>query len=502
MKTKYPDKIAVMKRAQELVDACISFGSLDGYERLSKTNKGDLGQIIEESWFEYKPNSDKDPDFKEAGVELKVSPYKHTRNGVSAKERLVCDIINYVEEAEKNSFEDSAFWHKCKCICLLSYLWREGIPKEDLFVDHATLLDEYPEEDLLIIKHDWKIIIDKIRAGEAHLITEGDTMYLAACTKGESSATVREQPYSKIPAKQRAYSLKTTYMTHLLRKYVFGEEEDEHVIKDYRLLEKLSFDDIVTKMFEPYIGYTTLEIARALGIVVKDTKAKNLNAVVTQRILGIIGNPDRAEEFRNANITVKTIVVGSDDKPEQNMSFPEFSFTDIISQEWEDSDVYSQMAASRFLFVVFQRDNKNYSPILRDVFFWNMPAEDIEKLQSVWEKTRQEIRNGVVLTLRNGKIYNSLPNQTDSCVAHVRPHTAHAAYVLDDGTVIGDPKHDANPLPDGRWMTKQCFWFNKGYIQAVINKHSERPSYTSDNSYQIAAEKPATYGNVGKDEIK
>lgn len=499
MSVKYPNKTAVMKRAQELADAKISFGSLDGYARLSKTNKGDLGQIIEESWFEYKPNSDKDPDFKEAGVELKVSPYKQTKNGVSAKERLVCDIINYVEEAEKTTFEDSAFWRKCKCICLLSYLWREGIPKEELFVDHATLLDEYPEEDLLIIKHDWEIIIEKIRAGEAHLITEGDTMYLAACTKGESSATVREQPYSNVPAKQRAYSLKTTYMTHLLRKYVFGEEENEHIIKDYRLLEKSNFDDIVVSMFAPYVGHSTLDIARMLGIVVKDSKAKNLNAVVTRRILRIIGNPDRAEEFRNANITVKTIVVGRDDKPEQNMSFPEFSFLEIISQEWEDSDVYAQMAASRFLFVVFQRDNKENSPILRGAFFWNMPAEDIEELYRVWEKTRAEIRNGVVLTLKKGKVFNSLPNQTDSSVAHVRPHTDHAAYILGDGTVIGDPEHDANPLPDGRQMTKQCFWFNKEYIQSVIKKNSEPLKYSEDQPYLMVAEQAASYSNVKKD---
>lgn len=470
----YPTKESVMRRAQELVDARIPFGMLDVSGRLSGRNKGDLGQIVEEGWYGYKPNNNAEPDFAEAGVELKVSPYKHTRNGVSAKERLVCDIINYMEEVEK-TFETSTFWHKCKCICLLSYEWFKGIPKEDMFVDHATLLNEYPIEDLLIIRHDWEVIIQKIRDGEAHLLTEGDTMYLAACTKGSlAESSYRQQPFSRIPAKQRAYSLKTTYMTRLLRKYVFGEDEDEHIIKDWRILETSSFDDVVLDMFSPYLGLSTKQIASMLGMPWRDDASKSINASVTRRILGIIGDPDRAEEFKNANISVKTVVVNHNNMPEQCMSFPSFSFIDILDQEWEESDVYNQMAASRFLFVVFERDSKAHIPFLRQAFFWNMPAEDIEELRQVWIKTRIAIRHGAGLRLVGRTVRNTLPKSTESDIAHVRPHTNRAAYRLADGTIIGEPDKYANPLPDGQWMTKQCFWFNKGYTQKIITQ-AEKP---------------------------
>ena len=67
--------------------------------------------------------------------------------------------------------------------------------------------------DLEIIKQDWQTIIDKIKAGEAHNISEGDTMYLAACTKGANAKSIRKQPFSNIPAKQRAFSLKSSYMS-------------------------------------------------------------------------------------------------------------------------------------------------------------------------------------------------------------------------------------------------------------------------------------------------
>lgn len=464
----YPTKESVMRRAQQLVDAAIPFGTLDVSGRLSSRNKGDLGQIIEEEWFGYKPNSDAEPDFAEAGVELKVSPYKMTRNGVSAKERLVCDIINYMEEVDK-TFETSAFWHKCKCICLLSYRWAEGVSKANMHVDHATLLNEYPVEDLLIIRHDWEVIIRKIRAGEAHLLTEGDTMYLSACTKGATAATsLRQQPFSTVKAKQRAYSLKTTYMTRLLRKYVFGEAEDEHIIKDWQLLKAASFDDIVLRMFAPYLGQSTRDIAHSMGQDWSTIPAKSVNASVTRRILGITGDPNRAEEFKNANISVKTIVVNRNNRPEQSMSFPAFSFMDLLNQEWEDSDVYNQMAASRFLFVVFERENKAQIPVLRRAFFWNMPIKDIEELQRVWENAREAIRNGAGLRRVGGRIMNKLPKASESYLAHVRPHASRAAYKLADGTVIGNVDRDANSLPDGQWMTTQCFWFNKSYTKQII----------------------------------
>lgn len=473
MSTTYPTKESVMQRAQELVNAKIPFGGLDVSGRLSDSNKGDLGQIIEEGWYGYTPNNDAEPDFAEAGVELKVSPYKYTKNGVSAKERLVCDIINYMEEVNK-TFETSAFWYKCRCICLLSYQWLEGVAKADMFVDHATLINEYPHEDLLIIKHDWEVIIQKIRAGEAHLLTEGDTMYLAACTKGATAdSSYRQQPFNRLLAKQRAYSLKTTYMTRLLRKYVFGEDEDEHIIKDWRLLETACFDDVVLSMFQPYLRLSSREIVERLGMVWDNDIAKNVNASVTRRILGITGDPDRAEEFKDANISVKTIVVNRNNQPEQCMSFPGFSFLDILDQTWEDSDVYSQMAVSRFLFVVFERENKTEISFLRQVFFWNMPTADIEELRRVWENAKIAIRNGAGLHLVGTTVKNTLPKETDSYLAHVRPHAKCAAYRLADGTVIGNPDRDANPLPNGQWMTTQCFWFNKGYVQSIITQAEE-----------------------------
>ena len=41
-----------------------------------ETNKGGLGQLIEKYLFGMDNNSDSEPDFMPAGIELKVTPYK------------------------------------------------------------------------------------------------------------------------------------------------------------------------------------------------------------------------------------------------------------------------------------------------------------------------------------------------------------------------------------------------------------------------------------------
>lgn len=77
-------------------------------------NKGSLGNIIEESVLHYPINSDKEADIQVGDIryELKVTPLKHSGRGkikkTVAKERLVLDIINYLELPDED-FETSQF---------------------------------------------------------------------------------------------------------------------------------------------------------------------------------------------------------------------------------------------------------------------------------------------------------------------------------------------------------------------------------------------------------
>ena len=257
--TEYKTKEQILKKANEAIG--IPLKDIDKTGRLKK-GKGAIGTVIEESWFGYSPNSEAEPDFPEAKVELKVTPYIKGRDGkIRAKERLVCNIINYMEEYDK-TFETSSFWHKCETMLLMSYEHIKDVSKGEFKIDKAVLFS-FPEKDLVIIENDWKTIMDKVRKGEAHLISEGDTMYLAACTKGANASSVRPQPCSDIPAKQRAYSLKASYMTQILNQYIFGTATNECIITDWKQLQKHSFEDIIVEKLRPYFGNTQEQLKKS-----------------------------------------------------------------------------------------------------------------------------------------------------------------------------------------------------------------------------------------------
>ena len=444
--TQYVTKEAVLKRAREAIG--IPLKEIDQTGRLN-TGKGAVGTTIEESWYGYTPNSESEPDFPEAGVGLKATPYVRGPKGIRAKERLVCNIINYMEEYSK-TFQTSAFWHKCQTILLMSYEHRDGVSKGDFTIDEAALFS-FPEEDLAIIEKDWETIMEKVRAGRAHELSEGDTYYLAACTKGANAGSVRQQPFSAEPAKQRAYSLKTGYMTQILNKYIFGTEESERVVKDWRILQEKSFDQYVVEKVTPYIGMTQAELKARFGV---ESTAKNLNEILLARMLEVKGKIAYTDEFQKAGIVPKTIRVRRDGTIKESMSFPTFDFIRLSQEtEWEESELYEYLAPTKFLFVIFQEDERE-ELVFERVKFWNIPAEDMEEVHRVWARTVETIRRGVKLVDTGHGISNDLPKQSESPVAHVRPH--------------GRDASDKLPLPDGRMMTKQCFWLNRAYIAQQI----------------------------------
>jgi len=469
--TNYKTKEDVLKRAQEAIG--IPLKNIDKTGRLS-TGKGAIGTVLEESWFGYTPNSESEPDFPEAGVELKATPYLRTRSGIRAKERLVCNIINYMTEWDK-TFKTSDFWHKCETLLIMSYEHRAEKPKGDFTIDKAVLFS-YPTEDLIIIEQDWQKIIDKVRAGQAHLITEGDTLYLAACTKGVDASSVRQQPFNSIPAKQRAYSLKSSYMTRVLNSYIFGTKEDEHIIKDWRVLITSSFEEVIIERLQPHYGQTVARLCDYYGLI---TGAKNVNELLLSKMLGIEGRASQTSEFQNANVIPKTIRIQKNGTIKESMSFPTFKFTEIIDEDWESSKLREMLEPTKFMFVIF-RENASGEYVFERVMFWNMPANDLEEVQKVWEKTVSVIKEGVRL-VRDGNITrNNLPKQSENRVAHVRPH--------------GKDANDTYPLPDGRRMTKQCFWLNRTYVESVVGaKHGSQTVYEIKPSYSLIADERGKY---------
>ncbi len=99
-----------------------------------------MGTLIEERFFGYKANSDREADFAEAGVELKATCYgmvtKRRKLIASAGERLVLTMISYDEEAPLSLY-DSHLWKKCKSILLVWYHRDKTIDPYDQRIEHV-----------------------------------------------------------------------------------------------------------------------------------------------------------------------------------------------------------------------------------------------------------------------------------------------------------------------------------------------------------------------------
>jgi len=422
-------------------------------------DKGGYGKTTEKYYFKYEPNSDAEPDFKEAGLELKCSPLKTLKNGdFRSKERLVLNIINYLE-VHKEDFENSSFWKKNAHLLLVFYLHDSNLDLLDYLI---KLVDgwQYPDEDLKIIKQDWEFINQKIKNGKAHELSEGDTFYLGACTKGSTALkSFRNQPFNEEQAKQRAYSLKQGYVNHIIAN--IAQEETAvygKIIERPEILDKVqSIEEIVILKFRPFYGKSAKQVEQELGLDL-NKKAKNYFANLTNTILGLeLGQ--KIEEFEKADIQVKTIRLKENNLPKEDISFPTFDYQELIETDWEDSE-FKNILESKFFFVFYQFEGE--SLILRKVKFWNMPHSDILEAKNVWEEMVKTVSNGEIVkeVTEKGVRKTFFPKKTDNRISHVRPHARNSEDTYELPL--------ADKLTGLTEYTKHCFWLNAGYVKDKI----------------------------------
>ena len=445
---------SIIKYAKELIDSTLR-EKCPNIDSKYYHGKGSYGQLLEKYYFGYEPNSIAEPDFLEAGIELKSSPLKKLKNGeYRSKERIVLNIIDYCKVYEE-SFPQSSFYKKNAHLLLVFYLYEENKLPIDYFIKLVSNW-EYPKEDLLIIKQDWEKIKQKIIDGKAHEISEGDTFYLGACTKGSKGDNLRKQPNNLLPAKQRAFSLKQGYVNHIIanisknKSGIYGKI----IENDDQLMIFSSFDDLVVNRFKPFYGLTTKQIEEKLGISL-NSKAKGYYALLTKAILGIEKNK-KVLEFDKADIEFKTVRLKNNDLPKEDISFPAFKYEELIKEKWDDSPFKNKLE-KKYFFVFYKITEKGC--ILKKVVFWNMPYSDIEEAKEIWSVTRKLIFKGKIVKelSRDGRRKTYFPSNR---ISHVRPHAQN--------------KNDCYPLPvrdklTGNFeYTKHCFWLNASYVRDEI----------------------------------
>lgn len=410
----------------------------------SRFDKGMVGQLVER-YFNIRQNSDSQPDFLEAGVELKVVPLKEIsrpKRAFKVKERTSITMINYGTLLNEQ-WSTASVRGKCESILFVYY---HHIPHADV-LDYpiVEVMEWSPQADLTAqLERDWTVVHAKVRRGRAHQISERDGKVLGAATKGQGGVTV-SQPRSPTPAKPRAWALKPSLTTWLF-------EDHRGKLKQVSIREALGlsvtdeFEAAALARLKPSVGESIKDLAATLRIPFGGGKANV--AIFVRRLLGLVNDRARVREFEQQGILVKTVPLSPDGRQiYESMSFARFDHMKVIDETWDESDL--RLHLQRLLVVPIVRRVRSEPRALNRLgtpFFWSPTDSELEGIGREWTTFVELIRNGQA---------DALPTAAETKFIHVRPK--------------GRDGSDHEPAPGLPSVMKKSFWLNSEFVQGVIS---------------------------------
>jgi len=361
-----------------------SFEELDKYGYLeNKRDKGRYGKIVETGFYKYSTNNDARADFESIGVELKVAGFiKNKNKTIKSKERISLGMIDY-DKLIFEEFEFSKLLFKNKKLLIIWYEYLKGVEDKKFVIQNYQLYDM--SIDLETIRADFYLIKNKVSAGEAHLLSEGDTSYLGAATKGSKGQT-RSQPKSSKLAKPRCFSLKQSYVTGILRSI------------DSKLISNSNFTNVVDYInfsLNNYFEKTQIDILNSLGVFIKKEKIpKNLNKMISDRLIGKDNELEKKDElFKKTRFIIKNIPLNTDGYPIERMSFRNLILSEF-EENWEESEWKLFFEEVTIILICYEGSRKvrNGYRVLKDVKKITFTEKDIEEFEKSYNLVKETIK--------------------------------------------------------------------------------------------------------------
>ena len=226
-------------------------------------HRGSVGNIVEFLVIGRKPNNSASSDIEHLGIEIKTSQAIKTRNVYKSKERLTLNMIDYTNENWLNFYE-SSYFKKNRNILLVILESTDGTKSYNInslkIIDYMfiDITSKGFENDLKVLIDDYETIGAKVLNGEAHLLSEGDTLFLGAATKAANSSVRVKQPYNCIPAKPRAFTYKQGYISGLIAEKLTGSRQFE-LLASYQN-QSISLIEVLREKILKYKGKSLIEL--------------------------------------------------------------------------------------------------------------------------------------------------------------------------------------------------------------------------------------------------
>jgi DNA mismatch repair endonuclease MutH len=415
----------------------------------SRTTRGDVGGHIERA-FGLAPNSSPEPDFPDAGIELKMVPLRERRRGWCTKERTTIALIDYIALAKERAWDSASVRKKLSKILFVFVQWRPGIALSDFVIEGVYLWRPDANQDGYL-RADWNVIRAKVAAGQAHLLSDRDTRVLAATTKARDSTIRRPQVSPGPPAKPRAFTLKQAFVDWIYANQLLRSKPAESLIQNLALTQVERFEAAVIKHAERHFGRRIGQLARELGV--SPSSAKNYSALVVRKVLGARDPGNKLREFEEFGVEAKIVPLSPRGVPYEAMSFPAFRYKGLVAEEeWEESELHEQL--DRLLIVVVSsptRETSQDDRVLADAFFWSPTLEQEAIIKEEWLSVIELVKRGRA---------DRLPSYGTTRIIHVRTH--------------GRDSRDTDEAPMLGEIPKKSFWLNPGFVAAVVREHGRK----------------------------
>ena len=434
---------------------------------INNKNKGNAGNFIEQHWFGIKNNSTPEPDFSEAGIELKVCPLKLSKKTLVVKERIKICSINYLTLVDE-TWDKSHAKRKLNKVLFIFYEYSDNNWQKQKVID--TALWELPSDEL-IIESEWGKTKQTVVNGLAYNLTERGYKVLSPSRSGsggrDSQGNLKdlvEQPNSTELALKRAFSLKRPFVNQFWESLNNPERfESVSDVLDLSVEDNLEYE--LLGKINKYIGKTIGEVCKELNIPIPSSKSAI--AIIIKKIIGFYNTKSKIKEFEQAGILIKTIPIRMKDlNPYEAISFPAIKFKEFENEEWSDSLLSEQL--TRILFMPVSRGKRSgvaiKDRVLEQPFFWSPSDSEEEVVILEWKRYQSEVRIGKSKITRhlqkNGayKEITSLSKESDTQIIHMRPHGAKTASDRDVDSF-------------GNSFVKHSFWLNKSFIQKLAKQH-------------------------------
>lgn len=472
----------------------------------NSTDKGEIGNLIQECYFGIPRNSSMAPDFPEAFLELKTFGYWDEKG---ADQRLALSSIDYMDYQNEVSFENSHLYIKCHNMLFVIYMLQTGQLRIDSEIKYLRLyeFEKIVAPDMEQIKRDYYIITKKIRDGKASGLSEGDTEFLGAARRGDKNSKKQDAPKGD-KALPRRFAFKQSYMSYLVREYIIPERDFGQAIYGnnrkcgIKIPRGKSFEEWLRDIDAKWSGKTVNKI---IASKLKTSNGLNVNGKsafnrVGLSLLGIKSNKD--PYLLKTNTVVKSIRINKKLQIGEKISFPTFEISDVVDQDWEESEVFKYLSEQRFLLQIFVEEECGY--VYVGHLFLKFTLEELDEwAKDTWEDLKSKVSSGICFVLEKRenvvKIHSNIQGKVEGQMGLFKVH-GQTTYDIEKTHIVGIDEiseryiteHVVNGrfiqreenkktfgcrLPNGDIIGKQSYWLNNDFVLNYIRMHSDELPY-------------------------